>query len=140
MGGSTIEGWLTKRGSGYPHKWQRRFFVFLASNLTLYYFSADGSDGGSYAAKGEVVIQLVRPTDGEALGLTFEVSSANRSGGLELNRDSIAATQARHMLARAPNASEHTRWLKVCRCLCWAVAVWALRVGDAVGACAVLLL
>ena len=94
MGGSTIEGWLTKRGSGYPHKWQRRFFVFLASNLTLYYFSADGSDGGSYAAKGEVVIQLVRPTDGEALGLTFEVSFANRSGGRQLSANKSAKTSA----------------------------------------------
>ena len=115
MGGATVEGWLTKRGSGFPHKWQRRYFVFLAASSTLYYFAADGDEGGKPTAKGEVVVQLIRPTEGEPLGLTFEVSSASRAGGRQLSGKNTCspANKPRAILARAPNVAEHARWLEM---------------------------
>ena len=126
MDGAALEGWLVKRGSGYPHKWQRRYFVFLAATSTLHYFAADGSEGAAYQSKGEVVISLIKPHPSEPLGLSFEVASSSRAGGKLVNSGgkvrlslggsfsgNVSANKTRSLLARAPNAQEHARWLAV---------------------------
>ena len=126
MDGAALEGWLVKRGSGYPHKWQRRYFVFLAATSTLHYFAADGSEGAAYQSKGEVVISLIKPHPSEPLGLSFEVASSSRAGGKLVNSSgkvrlslggsfsgNVSANKTRSLLARAPNAQEHARWLAV---------------------------
>ena len=121
-GQSTIcEGWLTKRGSGFPFKWQRRYFVLDCANRLRYY--AANSDGGGFALKGEV--EVVAVTDSQdKYGLCFEISLTARSNGRDKAQARAESSgfdtprtaeqlASRSLLARAPDEDERQRWVSV---------------------------
>ena len=42
-----VDGFVTKRGKGFPHKWQRRYFFLDGGTRTLHYYETDGKPNGS---------------------------------------------------------------------------------------------
>ena len=43
----TVEGWLMKRGRGFPHAWQRRYFIFERATCRLTYYAPSATDENS---------------------------------------------------------------------------------------------
>lgn len=132
------EGWLVKRGSGFPFSWKRRYFVVVqvGSAVHVHYYEAaePPSNGGPKPSnappptlKGEYLLSDVRKAPLEPLGLLFSIAPIPGKGGGFLGglldgggraikkRLSIFATgsgdeEGRELIARAKSASERDRW------------------------------
>ncbi|KAL1530865.1 hypothetical protein AB1Y20_001759 [Prymnesium parvum] len=87
---AVVEGFLTKRGSGFPYSWRRRLVRFDSESRLLEYFSYDLEKKGELTLTGSGV----RAAENNPLGLIFE--------GTE-----------REMLAVASTEEEREKWLKL---------------------------
>jgi len=68
--GPCVEGYLTKRGTGFPYPWQRRYFVLDGGSRTLYYFEVGLDDCRPElraTLKGTVVLEGIRHTPPSAV-------------------------------------------------------------------------
>ena len=43
----TVEGWMMKKGRGFPHAWQRRYFIFERATCRLSYYAPSATDENS---------------------------------------------------------------------------------------------
>ena len=111
-GGKLVEGWLTKRGMGYPHSWKRRYCIFVAASSTLHYFDADGVHGSVAVHKGEVRVKDVVRHQSEPLMLVFQVEASKRTAGRLLSQGgNFLSHGSRELIARAPSRAEQAMWL-----------------------------
>ena len=70
---ASIEGWLVKRGSGFPYAWQPRYFIFLAQRRVLCYYAIGLL--GTPTLKRALLLRQIHATEPSPL-LTFILESA----------------------------------------------------------------
>ncbi len=85
-------GQLTKRGSGFPWNWKRRFAVFDLQSRTLAYYSCEAAATAGDRPKGQIRVKQLRASEEGQFGLAF-------------------VGEERTMLAQAPSAGEWARWV-----------------------------
>ena len=79
------EGWLVKRGSGFPYSWKRRYVVAVSKggSLQVQYYEADDplasgtpppSNAPPPSLKGEYILSDARKAPVEALGVLFTIA------------------------------------------------------------------
>jgi len=83
--GAVVEGYLTKRGSGFPFKWQRRYFFLDGATRTLYYYETDGREAGAASIKGEVVVREIK-----AAPIPTSSGASRRSTAILTTRKGVA--------------------------------------------------
>ena len=57
---AAIEGWLMKKGSKFPWGWNERYFAFVPSSRTLFYFNPDDAKDGVLSVRGRMFVKSVR--------------------------------------------------------------------------------
>merc|ERR1712137_1244361 len=92
---SVVSGYITKQGSQFPYSWRRRYAAFSPAEKRVAYYETEAQFKGGAPAKGSITLKGLR-SDGESLGLVFELEEGNRE-----------------MKARVSNADELARWVAV---------------------------
>ena len=87
-------GWLVKRGSGFPYRWQRRFFVLQAGEL--WYFKDQGQSKG----QGKVSLD----------GAKLKVEKTSRSHQLEFE---LALASGRSLMLRCEDQTDWDMWMEM---------------------------
>jgi hypothetical protein len=109
VGELTCEGWVTKKGSGFPYFWQPRYFVFIGKTHTLYYFATtrsglansldvDNRTGPKpeVTLNGKLILNKVFANSSEPLGLIFE---------------GVFSGYLKRIIVRAPTEDVRAEWL-----------------------------
>ncbi|KAL1525537.1 hypothetical protein AB1Y20_020392 [Prymnesium parvum] len=87
-GTALVEGWVTKRGTGFPHKWQTRYMMFEPSGNKIRYFDKPSSTDSTAVLKGEAVLVSVSLDKNEKFGLLLETTA--ETSGPDI-KDSVSA-------------------------------------------------